>query len=469
MTESTVLDPDQADLKLLKKKEPKFEVRAYKKRWIILAIFVYYSGINAFQWIEYSSITHLAVKYYQVSTLTVDWTSIVYMALYAPLFVPSSYVIDKWGLRTAGVIGCTGTLIGTSIKVFSIDRKLFAVVLLGQVIVAASQTVIICIPPKIAATWFKHSELSTTCSLGTMGSQLGCAIGFVLPPIIVQDSEDPAVLGHGFKILCWSLTVAMVPVTAAVIWYFPDQPPLPPSIAQAQLRVNKDKTEFKSSDFFQSIKQLFLNKGFLIHMCAYGINIGVFSAIGTLLSQFILQYFEGAHEDAGRMGFVMVITGMIGMVLFGILLDKTHWYKEVTLFIYLFSSVSIICLMYSLEGRSKILTYISCAIVGIFTNAYMPVGFELAIELTFPSEESTTTSMLLMMTQILGVIFTVALGYLNLVLGCFWSLCSQSVLLFIGTAVTAFIPNDLRRQEAFKRDPEMKKNSMHGSRLVFIE
>ncbi|CAH1958088.1 unnamed protein product [Acanthoscelides obtectus] len=125
--------------------------------------------------------------------------------------------------------------------------------------------------------------------------------------------------------------------------------------------------------------------------------------------------------------------------------------------------------MYSLQWRSKILTYISCAVVGIFTNAYMPVGFELAIELTFPSEESTTTSMLLMMTQILGVIFTVALGYVNLLMGCFWSLCISALLLFIGTAITAFIPNDLRRQTAFKRNPNLKKNSMHGSRLVFIE
>nr|CAH7752324.1 unnamed protein product [Callosobruchus chinensis] len=371
----------------------------------------------------------------------------------------------------AGLIGCLGTLVGTSIKVFSIRRDLFPVVLLGQIIVAGSQTVIICLPPKIASTWFSPSELSTACSLGTLGTQLGIALGFMLPPVIVHDhdSEDLEAIGQQLQFLCWTLTIAMVPVSAAVLWCFPKEPPLPPSPAQAELRTRKENEEFKSSEFFRSIKILLTNKGFMIHMCAYGINIAVFSAVGTFLSQFVLQYFEDADEDAGRMGSVMVIAGMVGMILFGIFLDKTHWYKEVTFFVYLFSSISVVCLMYSLHWKSKMLTYISCAIVGMFTNAYMPVGFELAIELTFPSDESITTSILLTMTQVHGALFTVGVGYLNMWTGCFWSLASQAVLLVIGTCITAFIPNKLRRQEAFKNNPGMEKDALRGSRLIFIE
>lgn len=71
---------------------------------------------------------------------------------------------------------------------------------------------------------------------------------------------------------------------------FPDEPPLPPSNVQAVLRENK--VQFDTKVFFLSIKDLFLNTGFVIHLCGYGINIAVFSAIGTLLSQFILSFFE---------------------------------------------------------------------------------------------------------------------------------------------------------------------------------
>lgn len=70
-------------------------VKATKKRWFILVIFMYYACANAFQWIEYCSITPIVVKYYNVSTLAVDWTSIVFMALYPFLIVPASYVTNK--------------------------------------------------------------------------------------------------------------------------------------------------------------------------------------------------------------------------------------------------------------------------------------------------------------------------------------------------------------------------------------
>ena len=89
------------------------------------------------------------------------------------------------------------------------------------------------------------------------------------------------------------------------------------------------------------------NVPFLIHVMAYGINIGVFSAIGTLLNQLILLYFKhlpvcflfvvdrhvivisfkDAEEFAGRTGLVMIVIGMVGSIVFGIFLDKTHKYK----------------------------------------------------------------------------------------------------------------------------------------------
>lgn len=75
--------------------ETKFVVEATWKRWVVLSFFMYYACINSFQWIEYCSITLIVVKYYNVSTLSVDWTSIIYMALYPILVVPASYIIDK--------------------------------------------------------------------------------------------------------------------------------------------------------------------------------------------------------------------------------------------------------------------------------------------------------------------------------------------------------------------------------------
>lgn len=40
----------------------------------------------------------------------------------------------------------------------------------------------------------------------------------------------------------------------------------------------------------------------------------------------------------------------------------------------------------------------------------MPVGFEMAVELTYPSDESTTAGILNAMTQAVGVVVTMFLG-----------------------------------------------------------
>lgn len=88
-------NPTEENNFLEKQEEQKLVVKASKKRWLIIALFGYYACINGFQWIEYCSITPIVVKYYNVSTLAVDWTSIMYMALYPFLVIPASYIVDK--------------------------------------------------------------------------------------------------------------------------------------------------------------------------------------------------------------------------------------------------------------------------------------------------------------------------------------------------------------------------------------
>ena len=66
--------------------------------------------------------------------------------------------------------------------------------------------------------WFKHNEVSTACSLGVFGTQIGCAFGFLLSPIIVKNHDNIEDVGYDFKVLCWSLTISMIIPALAVIF-----------------------------------------------------------------------------------------------------------------------------------------------------------------------------------------------------------------------------------------------------------
>lgn len=95
MNDTTVEKPATTESKDLIKKPPQEKTRAYKRRWVILIIYILYAAANSFQWMEYSIITSVVTRYYKVSTLAVDWTSIIYMAIYPIIVVPVSYLIDK--------------------------------------------------------------------------------------------------------------------------------------------------------------------------------------------------------------------------------------------------------------------------------------------------------------------------------------------------------------------------------------
>ncbi|KAJ8979451.1 hypothetical protein NQ317_006765 [Molorchus minor] len=429
-------------------KIPHVSIKAYRRRWLILLIFILYSAANSFQWMEYSIITNIVKRYYNVSSLAVDWTSIIYMAIYPIIVIPVSYIIDKKGLRVAALIGGLGTALAAGIKVFSVNSNLFYVVLIGQAVGSTAQVFVLCLPAKIAAVWFKSSEASTACSLAFFGTQLGFALGFICPTSIVKNHEVVAFIGSNLRQLCTGLAIYMIPVSVAIIFFFPAQPPLPPSLTQVEER-KREPPSFQ--EFFTMFKKLLKKNGFILHMTAYGINIGVFAAFSTFINQFVLQYFEDSEEDAGRMGLLQICAGMVGSILFGFFLDKTHRYKETTLFLCYMSAVGVASFAISLELKNKILAYITVGLAGFFTNAYMPVGFEFAVEITFPSDESTTTGLLNAMNQALGVFITLAVGELNNRLGPLWALSILSSLLFFGALLTQMVPNQKRRQEALRK------------------
>lgn len=71
----------------------------------------------------------------------VDWTSMLFMALY--LFVlPVSYVSDKWGLRWSSIVSSGVCCMGAWIKTFSIHPDRFYVVFIGQSMVAITQVIL---------------------------------------------------------------------------------------------------------------------------------------------------------------------------------------------------------------------------------------------------------------------------------------------------------------------------------------
>ncbi|XP_039755588.1 uncharacterized MFS-type transporter C09D4.1 isoform X1 [Pararge aegeria] len=413
----------------------------YKERWLMLTFFVVYSASNSLQWTQYTIISDIITKYYGVSSNAVSWTSMIYMVTYVPLIFPASWLLDKTGLRVTTIIGSFGTCAGAWLKVFSVPQDMFWLGFTGQTVVAVAQVFILNLPPRLAAVWFGADQVSSACSIGVFGNQLGVALGFFLPPMLVRAQGTMEEIGADLQVMFYLVAGLTSVLFVFIVLFFKAAPPSPPSAAA-------DMGAALDSNFLQSIKKLLTNRNYILLLISYGLNVGVFYAISTLLNELVLTYYPGANADAGRIGLVIVVAGMVGSVVCGFILDKTHRFKETTLAVYAATVVGMIIFTFTLDCGYISVVYFSSIFLGFFMAGYLPVGFEFASEVTYPEPEGTTSGILNACAQVFGTVLTLLFEWMLGRVGDRWADLAMCGVLALGTAVTAAIQPDLRRQAA---------------------
>ncbi|XP_024606961.1 feline leukemia virus subgroup C receptor-related protein 1 isoform X2 [Neophocaena asiaeorientalis asiaeorientalis] len=380
------------------------------RRFLVLLIFSLYSMVNAFQWIQYSIISNVFEGFYNVSSLHIDWLSMVYMLAYVPLIFPATWLLDTRGLRLTALLGSGLNCLGAWIKCGSVQQHLFWVTMLGQCLCSVAQVFILGLPSHIASVWFGPKEVSTACATAVLGNQLGTAVGFLLPPVLVPNTQNNTqLLACNISTMFYGTSAVATLLFILTVIAFKEKPQYPPSQAQAVLQ-DSPPGEYS---YGKSIRNLFKNIPFVLLLITYGIMTGAFYSVSTLLNQIILTYYKGEEVNAGRIGLTLVLAGMVGSILCGLWLDYTKTYN-------------------------------------FFMTGYLPLGFEFAVEITYPESEGTSSGLLNAAAQIFGILFTLAQGKLtsdyspkggNIFL-CVW--------MFVGIILTALIKSDLKRHNINK-------------------
>ncbi|KAL4613171.1 feline leukemia virus subgroup C receptor-related protein 2 [Arapaima gigas] len=422
----------------------KAETRLYRRRWLVLFVFSSYSLCNAFQWIQYGIINNIFMKFYGVDSFAIDWMSMIYMLTYIPLIFPVTWLLDTRGLRVIALLATAFNCLGTWVKVASVRPDLFAVTAVGQFACSFAQVFILGMPSRIASVWFGSREVSTACAIGVFGNQLGIAIGFLVPPVLVPNVDNLNELAHHISVMFYITAGVATVLFILVIFVFQEKPDIPPTQAQVVAR----SLPLENYSYTASILRMLRNRPFIFLMVSYGLNVGCFYAVSTLLNQMIMEHYPGEEVNAGRIGLTLVVAGMLGSLLCGIWLDKTKTYKQTTLAVYLLSFVGMLVYAFTLNLGHLWVVFITAGVLGFFMTGYLPLGFEFAVELTYPESEGTSSGLLNCSAQVFGIIFTIAQGKLIDHFGTLAGNIFLCVFLFLGTIMTGFIKSDLRRQRA---------------------
>ena len=154
--------------------------QVFKRRWFMVLLFATYSLTNAYQWIHLNIIGNIIERYYNASLpqsayqrrVTIDWLSMIYMLAYIPLIFPSTWLLDRKGLRIVGILATALNATGAWIKCAAVHEDRFAVLMTGQTVCAIAQIFILGIPARLAAVWFGPNEVSTATAIGVFGNQV---------------------------------------------------------------------------------------------------------------------------------------------------------------------------------------------------------------------------------------------------------------------------------------------------------
>ncbi|XP_030649992.1 choline/ethanolamine transporter flvcr2a [Chanos chanos] len=423
---------------------PRVETKLYKRRWVMLFLFSVYSMSNAFMWLQYGIISNIFMRFYNTDTFTIDWLSMIYMLTYIPLVVPVMWVLDTRGLRDVVVVGSAFNCIGAWIKTGTARPGMFAVTFLGQFVCSVATVYILGIPSRLASVWFGQQEVSTACSIGVLGNQLGIALGFLVPPVLVPNVDDMDELAHHISIMFYISAAVVTVIFVLIVFIFQEKPELPPSQAQAAAQA----LSLEDYSYLDSIKSILRNKNFILLMISYGLNVGCFYAVSTLLNRMIIDYYPGEEVNAGRIGLTIVIAGMVGSLICGVWLDKTKSYKQTTLALYVLSFVGMLVYTFTLDLGHLWVVFITAGALGLFMTGYLPLGFEFGVELTYPECEGNSSGLLNCSAQVFGIIFTIAGGKIMDRFGTVYGNIFLCGFLLIGAILTVLIKSDLKRQRA---------------------
>ena len=122
------------------------EVRIYTQRWFILFIYALNNMMNGMVFMSLSGINNIASKYYNVSSVSIEWLGEMMLLGYIMCALPASYLISKWGVRPLLTVSACLHSLTTIIHYTAYHRDKYWLVALGQMLSAISSSAILQVP-----------------------------------------------------------------------------------------------------------------------------------------------------------------------------------------------------------------------------------------------------------------------------------------------------------------------------------
>jgi len=382
----------------------------YGYRWAVLAVFMFINLTIQILWISFAPITGPAAKFYGVSDLQIGLFAMTFMMAFIPLSIPASWAIDTFGFRPAVSFGAI------LMAIFGVLRGLaggnYSLVLWSTIGVAVAQPFLLNAWTKVPAQWFAIEERATAVGLVTLANLVGTALGMVLTPILINTISIPTIQ------LIYGCIAAFSSILFVILAR--ETPPTPPCPPGQEVRAL----------MLDGLKHALKVKAFWLYLFVSFIGLGVFNGITTWVEN-IIRPRGFTPTDAGTLGALMLVGGVLGAVVIPPFSDKQHKRQRYLLLGFILAIPGLVGLTFA---TAQWLLLASAFTLGFFLVSTSPIGMQYAAEITQPTPEGTSNGLIQLFGQA-SVVFVYIMEAMKSPNGAF----TPALLLAVGLMVISIL------------------------------
>jgi Na+/melibiose symporter-like transporter len=219
--------------------------------------------------------------------------------------------------------------------------------------------------------------------IASIANGVGGAIGLLVPPLFVTGNNKSQFL----TLLLFEAGLSVVCCGAALI-FMRNRPPTPPSPSGA----------VKREAFVPALKSVMTNFPFLMTLGVVSLSLGTNNVFNTVVEIVIVPYgfnsVRFTQTDAGVLGGVMTISGLLGCLITSPIVGRTRKYKLASLLINIFAAAGTFIFAFTLYVGNIFLSSFCVAVIGFGMMPISAFMIELACEVTYPVGEAMSTGLL---------------------------------------------------------------------------
>ena len=298
------------------------------------------------------------------------------------------------------------------------------------------------LPSKIAAVWFGEKEKATATSIAVSFGLAGISLGYFLPTSMVKNRPTVAGIGRDLGNYLLATAVQACLTFILIVMTVKDSPKTPPTyhelfkykmtekakkesltrkriktvvlekkepcgegtsfIRSPSTTIFKNKTRKDHNGYKALLKNMKFHK--ILHL--HGIIFGLESLFLMTLNEMLIPRFPGYEFKIGLMGSVGPVFSLLSSFSIGVLIDRTHAFKRIsiatTALTSLLAGVLTLCYYLKFSFYTLFFTYIAISIV---SSTYYTTAFHHCAVLTYPISEARSGVLLIWVAQLYNIIF----------------------------------------------------------------